>query len=113
MRGNHSINEYTDEFYYLHMRNNLDELDFKIIASGLRHEPQDENLKPLWTISAAIVKANKLEESSMLFLKHSSVNSLVCIISQAILGLRISKRHGQEVVSHSSHHNKKNKVVAA
>ena len=64
-QGNRSVDEYTDEFYHLHTRNNMDEPEFRTVTKylgGLKQELQDEIVDVIWDIGTAVDRANKLEE---------------------------------------------------
>ena len=64
-QGNRSVDEYTNEFYHLHIRNNMDEPKFRTItkySGGLKQKLQDEIIDAIWDMSTMVPRAKKLEE---------------------------------------------------
>ncbi|KAI0514129.1 hypothetical protein KFK09_010163 [Dendrobium nobile] len=65
MQGNRSINGYTEEFYRLSVRNNLNESENQLVAryvGGLKEAIQDKlELNTVWSLSQAVNYALKVE----------------------------------------------------
>lgn len=113
--GNHSVDEYTEEFQCLYFENNLDELEFRTVAKyvgGLKQKIYDELYLELQR-----QRDWKSELSNCLYPNHSN-NLLGFRVIRAegcriMLELKISRKCGLEVEKlemkinkrHGSHHN--------
>ncbi|KAI0524322.1 hypothetical protein KFK09_003688 [Dendrobium nobile] len=68
-QGNRSVNEYTEEFYRLSARNNLNETANQLVAryiGGLKESIQDKlELNAVWSLSQAVNYALKVEMQSV------------------------------------------------
>lgn len=63
-QGNLSVDEYTKEIYHLYTRNNMEELEFQIVAKyigRLKQEIQDEIVEMIWDLGTMVTGAKKLE----------------------------------------------------
>lgn len=75
-QAKYTLDESTKEFHFLYARNNIDELEFRIIAKNideLKMEIYYElYMDSVWSVSEVISKAQKLEERSK---EHSTFKS--------------------------------------
>ncbi|XP_020700281.1 uncharacterized protein LOC110112409 [Dendrobium catenatum] len=98
-QGHHSVNEYTEEFYRLSARNNLNETTNQVVAryiGGLKEAIQDKlELNSVWTLSQAINYALKVE---LQLQRHSRSGSYRRISEHSADGTRQVQQNASQAI---------------